>query len=352
MKIVNEADSPSSLAPERLAADIRRGGQPGLLLQLQALHAAKESGVLGIVTRTEGSTYQKAGALVLMDRNGMRFGALSGGCLEPQVEAAAQRVLQTGRGSTIEFDTRSEDDLIYGSGTGCRGRTQLLLIPQPPGAPLSDALRSLASSWQALQLQVRTTGDATGAGSAALADRRWTWDARGIATSLAGDGLEQLSLQPPPRLLLLGAGPETLPLIAFGARLGWQLRVVEHRGRWQHFAQAAGVEDLLALEPDAAHLIWRAAQPDAALVMTHNFALDAKHLRHCAASDVGYVGLLGPAQRREALLRELGPTVLEQLGNRLHAPIGLDLGGSGPEALALSIVAEVQQYLTRAGRVR
>lgn len=330
------------------------GGLSGLLMELATLHAAGETAVIGIVTQTEGSTYQKPGALLLLDSRGMRHGALSGGCLEPQVEETARRTLASQRAMIVEFDTRTDDDVIYGSGTGCRGRTQLLLVPQPPAAPLTDALGALACNTQSLQLEIVTRGDDIGAGNASLRDRRWQWQASGSAAFAQRDlhDAKSLTLESPPRILMLGAGPETAPFAAIAKRLGWRLRVVEHRGRWLAFARAAGVSDVLELPPNEAQRVWSQELPDAALAMTHNFALDTQHIGYCVAHEVGYVGLLGPKQRRDALLRELGPAVVSQLGERLHAPIGLDLGGSGPEALALAIAAEVQQYLSTRGRVR
>jgi xanthine dehydrogenase accessory factor len=80
--------------------------------------------------------------------------------------------------------------------------------------------------------------------------------------------------------------------------------------------------------------------------MSHNFALDAQYLRFCATSDVDYVGLLGPPARRDALLAELGADAA-RLRPRLHAPVGLDLGGSGPETIALATIAELQQHFAR-----
>ncbi len=330
------------------------GGLSGLLAELAILHAAAQTAVLGIVTHTEGSTYQKPGALLLLDSHGMRHGALSGGCLEPQVEEEARRTLEAKRARVAEFDTRTDDDLIYGSGTGCRGRTQLLLAPQPPGAPLTEALGALACDAEPLQLELVIHGDAIGAGSASLRNRRWQWESSGLASVARSDLHETtpLTIQSPPRILMLGAGPETAPFVAIANRLGWRVRVVEHRGRWLAFARAAGVTDVLQVPPEEAQSVWSQELPDVALAMTHNFVLDTLHVRYCVEHDVGYVGLLGPKQRRDALLRELGSAVVSQLGARLHAPIGLDLGGSGPDALALAIAAEVQQYLSSRRRVR
>jgi xanthine dehydrogenase accessory factor len=68
------------------------------------------------------------------------------------------------------------------------------------------------------------------------------------------------------------------------------------------------------------------------------------HLRRLARTNIGYVGLLGPPARRDALLAELGGSAAS-LGARLHAPAGLRLGGEGPEAIALAIAADLQRHL-------
>jgi xanthine/CO dehydrogenase XdhC/CoxF family maturation factor len=81
--------------------------------------------------------------------------------------------------------------------------------------------------------------------------------------------------------------------------------------------------------------------------MTHNYALDMQHLRECADSDLSYIGLLGPAARRDQMLTELGTEYAKRLQRRLHGPVGLALGGRGPEPLALAIAAELQQHFSR-----
>jgi len=83
---------------------------------------------------------------------------------------------------------------------------------------------------------------------------------------------------------------------------------------------------------------------DAAIVMSHHLASDRSYLRQLAATDIAYVGLLGPASRRSRLLADLGDDAAD-LKERLHGPAGLDIGGRGPAAIALSIIAEVQGVL-------
>ena len=84
-----------------------------------------------------------------------------------------------------------------------------------------------------------------------------------------------------------------------------------------------------------------------AIVMSHHLASDRLYLQQLAETEITYIGLLGPRNRRERLLAEIGaiPANLEQ---RLYGPAGLDLGGRGPEPIALSIVAQMQQKLNSA----
>ena len=92
------------------------------------------------------------------------------------------------------------------------------------------------------------------------------------------------------------------------------------------------------------------ARFDAALVMNHNYDLDARCLACLARNGPAYIGLLGPRARCDELLGELGSEVARLLHARLHAPVGLPLGGDGAEAIALAIVAQLQQHFLRDAR--
>jgi xanthine dehydrogenase accessory factor len=82
-----------------------------------------------------------------------------------------------------------------------------------------------------------------------------------------------------------------------------------------------------------------------AIVMSHHLSSDRSYLRQLAATQIDYVGLLGPRSRRDRLLDDLGE-VAADLEPRLYGPAGLDLGGRGPEPIALSIIAQMQQELS------
>jgi len=86
---------------------------------------------------------------------------------------------------------------------------------------------------------------------------------------------------------------------------------------------------------------------DAVVVMTHSYEQDRTHLTELLAGSAGYIGLLGAMHRSSLLIAEaaahLGRSVAECC-ERVWAPVGLDLGGDGAEAIALAVVAEVQAW--------
>jgi xanthine/CO dehydrogenase XdhC/CoxF family maturation factor len=136
--------------------------------------------------------------------------------------------------------------------------------------------------------------------------------------------------------------------------LGWRVTVVDHRAAYLDPARfPAGttlVESPAAEVADAVPL----DSFSAAIVMSHHLDSDLQYLRALASSAVPYVGLLGPAARREKLLADLVVDLRDPvpaLRARLRAPVGLDIGGRTPEAIALSIIGEVQAALAgRGGR--
>lgn len=331
------------------------GGHRALIAGLRTLAASATAGVVAVVVETSGSTYRKPGALVLLDAAGVRIGALSGGCLESELEAAAREVLDEGVARAVRFDTSGDEDRVFGSGTGCGGSSRLLLLPVPAdGSPLRDALLDGDARGLAVRIGLRDAPDHIGSGEARVGRtrmdaRRYRFDRHGnplsggapLAASL------EVTVRPPLRLLLLGAGPETRPLLQLTRLLGWQVELIEHRQRWARFAEGCGIDRVHGGGPDDLSSVLERARFDAALVMNHNYLLDARCLAGLAETDIGYVGLLGPASRRDDLMGEVGGTIAAHLRRRLHAPVGLPLGGEGAEAIALAIVAQLQNQLSR-----
>jgi CTP:molybdopterin cytidylyltransferase MocA/xanthine/CO dehydrogenase XdhC/CoxF family maturation factor len=149
----------------------------------------------------------------------------------------------------------------------------------------------------------------------------------------------------PHELLLIGGGPDALPVVEFGATLGWRVTVADHRPAYADAARFPRARRVLLCAP--ADLAQQAdlAQFDAAVVMSHHIATDRAALAMLADTPIPYVGLLGPAARRQRLLADLGVATAARFGARLHAPVGLELGGRDPASIALAITAEIQAHL-------
>jgi len=288
------------------------------------LRAAGRAFVLTLVVEAEGSTYRKPGALALVAEDGRRVGVISGGCLEPGLVELAQTALAAQEPRDTVFDTRSDDDLLFGSGSGCRGRMRVVALPILPGAaaPLLDAVLDVHDSRRPARLALHV-----------LAPRL---DLQGGVT-----------LRPPPLVLLLGAGPEAPPLLDIARTLGWYVWLADHRAALLEEPRLRAADRLIAARPAAALASLGGAFLDAAIAMTHTAQHDLAALGALAASEVGYVGLLGPPARRDELLAQLTPAERAALAGRLHAPVGLPLGGEGPEAIALAIAAQMQCALQR-----
>lgn len=283
-----------------------------------------------MVIATQGSTYRKAGALMLFSSTGQRCGLLSGGCLEGDLQDHALQLLQSENRCLIKtYDSRGSDDPVWGLGLGCEGLMRILLLRIDQ-----------TTSWEPLASLFAAEGERR---TAAVGIDIHTGKISPVATAVTGLHGDCFTLvaEKPPALLICGAGPDAEPVTALASLLGWQVTVVDHRPAYidaTRFASGVRLQQVDAAELSSSMSL---DAFDAAVVMSHHLIADGRYLVALAHSSVPYVGLLGPAARRERLIAELGEAA-KDLRTRLRAPVGLDLGGRSPEAIALSIIAEIQ----------
>jgi len=263
-----------------------------------------EQFALATLVGSRGSSYRRPGARMLIAADGRTAGSLSGGCLEEEVVERAREVLRTGAPALMEFDTRRR--------FGCHGAIEIF-VERASHAFLAE----LAADFHARRRSVVETvfaGEASGA--------RIVRD-----TESAMEHAFVQTIVPPPQLLVVGDGPDSIALRVIAEALGWRVLDIAHA------TELGGPFDR-----------WTAA-----IVKTHNYGRDFAALRALLPLDLPYVGLLGPRRRREQLLGDLADTGLTA-GPNLFAPAGLDLGGDSPESIALAIVAEIQAVLTGGSR--
>ena len=306
------------------------------MMDLQAFFEQERSAgadlVIAIIVATEGSTYRKPGAFMLLSSSGRRAGLLSGGCLEGDLHEHALKMLADDRRCMMHrYDNRSSDDPIWGLGLGCEGSMTIFLLRCSTGdsyEPLTAIFTSLTKN-EVVELMVDLRD-----GAFITADS---------ATSAPVSSVDHflLRITPPLRLLICGAGPDAEPLFDFAHRLGWKVTLLDHRPAYAVMHRFSGAEIVKQIELDEWVKDLDLQRYSAAVVMSHHLGADAQYLRGLARSTIPYIGLLGPPARRERLLADVGPLAAD-LATRLRAPVGLNLGGRTPEAIALSIVAEIQ----------
>ena len=275
--------------------------------------------VLATVIETRGSTYSKAGAQMLIDKNGVFRGMLSGGCLEGDLAVRAQHVLDSGVSQCVTYDLGQEDEL-WGMGAGCDGLMHVFLQPlvtasdYAPFKQIADVLRG----HKAVEIKI----------------------------PIESESLRELVVvvEPPPRILVLGAGLDAEPVVRFAAELGWRCTVADHRQAYIDNGDFSGAVATLCVPTDELGKSLDLSGFDMAIVMSHHLASDRSYLQQLADTDMTYIGLLGPTNRRKRLLADLDD-VAGSLDGRLHGPAGLDIGARGPGPIALSIIAEMQKIL-------
>ncbi|MDH3350979.1 MAG: XdhC family protein [Gammaproteobacteria bacterium] len=296
---------------------------PDLLLQFfDSRRERGESLVLVTVYETQGSTYSKAGAQMLVDQDGVFRGMLSGGCLEGDLSIRAQQVLQTATPQTVTYDLGVDDEL-WGMGVGCDGLMRMYLQPlcpedgYAPFTQIADILRG------------HTAAD--------------------VSIPLAAESPDTLTVrvEPPPQVLVLGAGLDAEPVVRFAAELGWRCTVFDHRQAYIDNGDFSQAEATCCAPADELADRLELARFRMAIVMSHHLASDRAYLRQLSETDMAYIGLLGPRNRRDRLLVEIGSAAVT-LENRLYGPAGLDIGARGPAPIALSIIAQMQAELSRA----
>jgi xanthine dehydrogenase accessory factor len=339
-----------------------------LLPLFERERAAGRALALGILVHTAGSTYRKPGALIAIAESGDYAGLISGGCLEGDLRAHTHTVIETGAAQLVRYDLRGSDELLWGLGLGCEGAMHILLLRCGPAngwQPLTHLAAALAAhtatavgvvveseAGEPAPGSVMLPGEAGGAvGTSAL-------DAAGVQATLARATAEHracwlngptwrlfaVPLALPPRVLLLGAGPDAAPVVDLATRLDWKITLVDHRPAYAVAAHFPAAERVLLAQPADLTAALELGDFSAAVVMSHHLPSDLAYLRVLATTAIPYVGLLGPAARRERLLADLGAE-RAALEPRLHAPIGLPLGGRSPESIALAIVAQLHAFV-------
>lgn len=286
--------------------------------------------ILVTVLKTWGSSPRPPGSLMIMRRDGVLSGSVSGGCVEEDLlQRYRDQQLSDSYPTRVDYGVKRDDASRFG--LPCGGRLELLIEQLIDNKQLQKLLEAL----QQQQLMARHVDLQTGKITlqAARAEQDFVYTNKYVRKIFG----------PQWNMLLIGAGHLSQVVAQMALMLGYRVIVCDPREEYAQSWQVEGTE-LTTLMPDDAVQYYVQQPRSIVLALTHDPKLDDMALLDALTSPAFYVGAIGSQRNcdsRRQRLKELGITA-SQL-QRLHAPVGLSIGSHTPPEIAVSILAEITQ---------
>jgi xanthine dehydrogenase accessory factor len=351
---------------------------PAMISLAERLLNAGVTGTLATLFSARGSSYRPLGSMMVALPGappgagaGMRAGGVSGGCVEDHVARHASFFAHDQSAALLSFN--SDPDFLSDDRTppgappgvlGCGGSIEVLVERLAPHH--LALLHELAHAHERdepslLACTVECRGDSvivnrkwlkpfatpdSSVGRVTAAARRECRSGHALLDAMNHRAVLVHYIPPLTRLVIFGAGDDARPLWDLGHSLGWHVTVADRHSRlvtpsrFPHASRSA----LLCGDWERIVPRIRFTPRTAVVLMTHSLSDDARVLSRLADKTGAYLGVLGPAHRRERLLAEIagdGAALSDRLATQLHGPVGLDLGDRTATGIAVSIVAEI-----------
>ena len=334
--------------------------------------AAGDTFAVARVVDLEGSGPRLPGAAMAVTEASDVVGSVSGGCVEGAVVLESLDVLENNTHRIVTFGF--SDDEAFAVGLTCGGTIHLFLEAVEGGEWYTQLQADIAAE---VPVALATVIEGPGAGNKLLIradsdgpasigtlgnedlDRVVDRDARGELSAgrtgirhygehgEAREGVVSVFIESfarPPKMLIFGAVDFTAALGRVGKVLGYRVTVCDAREVFATKARFPMADDLEVDWPD--RLLERVGAGlgprDAICILTHDAKFDVPAVVGALATDVGYIGVMGSRRTHDDRTKRLIDAGVDQAGlDRLHSPIGLDIGARTPEETAISITAEI-----------
>lgn len=316
---------------------------------------------LATVIDVKGSSYRRTGARMLIQENGFWTGGISGGCIEGNALKKANLAILEAKARVVTYDTENDDESQIGVSLGCNGVISVLIAPIDPGSRTNqiEQLRIINDQRKASVLitVVHSALDSLAAGDvlnatelqdqiASISDEKQLNIQQDIdqvyssSKSVLTEYGTQLTLfiefiPPVIQLIVAGGNYDVIPLLEASRSLGWRNVLISNPRRLSDKMRSlsdTNSEDLNDVTID---------NYTVAVIMSHDYKADLNNLRKALSSDLNYIGLLGPAVRRNDMIEELSQEGIQIDESKIFGPAGLDIGANQPEEIAIAIIAEI-----------
>jgi xanthine dehydrogenase accessory factor len=317
------------------------------------------------VVETWGSAPRPVGSKMITTMSGGIAGSVSAGCVEGAVIQEAESVMSSGIPRLIEFGVA--DETAWEVGLACGGKIKVFIEPGFSLDSIYDALRRNISNGvpfvtltflngpnEIINKKLLIHRDGTSIGDLIVPEGAQTSPQKAMdyleheksGTVSLPDGYEVfIEAHPlPPKLIIIGAVHLSETLITIANSVGFETILIDPREAFATRERFPHVDQLLQQWPQDALGDLVLDKSAYIVVLTHDPKLDDPALLLSLKSRARYIGALGSRRtnlKRVERLQKAG--LSEDQLSRLHAPIGLDLGGRSSSEIAVSIMAEIVQ---------
>ncbi len=295
--------------------------------------------VLATVVYLEGSSYRRPGVRMIISDKGDTFGAVSGGCIEKEIQFQAQCVFNTGKAKMMNYDGRFR--------LGCDGLIYLLLEPFHISSEVLESFSSVLKNRQSFQTEsyyYRSVGEFDGIGTLLKINNKTLSINPSFYNDLITDQDSFSQVYPPIfQLHIFGAEHDAVQLCKAAHLLGWEITIVASPDESKSIDYFPGADRLIM---PAFHNLDTSVfdEQTAILLMSHSFNKDVQYLIALKDVNPAYFGLLGPKQRRERVISaflDYCPDTSPEFLEHLTGPAGINIGAESSSEIAVSILAEI-----------
>lgn len=294
----------------------------------------QKQAALATVLQTWGSSPRQAGAHMAVEQLGEFVGSVSGGCVESAVVQEAMEVIATGQSKRIKYGV--SDDAAWDVGLACGGEIEIFISPisWEDITPILDTIEAGEPCTYAIDLDK--------AGILSSLQRHLHSHKLPFLDQNSDPERLVLHVAPDPEIVIIGGVNISQKLVPLAKLLGYKTTIIDPRKSFadpQRFPQA---DLVLHCWPEEGLKKARITTSTAIVILSHDDKIDIPALETGLQSDAFYIGALGSKKtqtRRKKSLLDAG--IAAEMLERIHGPIGLDLGAKDPTEIALSILAEI-----------
>lgn len=294
--------------------------------------------VLATVVALEGSSYRKPGVQMLISDDENMTGAVSGGCVEKEVQFQAQSVLETQIPKVITYDGSYR--------LGCKGVLYILIEPFSISETNYERIQK--------ELKERKTFEMTSFFQNEYSESQDFGSVLALSTHeqltfrtdfVPDENLAQFkqSFSAIRQLVIFGAEHDAIALCTAASQIGWEVRMVASPRDSRAIEIFPGVQHISYLDPEMP-IDFIIDEQTAIVLMNHNYARDFHFLLKIHYQSAFYIGVLGSTQRREKLLHdvmEYNPELALDFMENIYSPAGINIGAITPQEIAISILSEI-----------